>query len=802
MHIVITGYYKKDNLGDDLFEKIADKIFNKIYSKNKNKISSYKIVPIDKLTLLENRIDCDRVILFGGEVLNDYFLDKLIELSKIKPVKFNAIGVSSNQDRDTLINKIQIFESCTFRCKEDYDFFSKYVISEYIPDIVFMESNKISLYRKNYVGFFLAQPIINNMTTQKQLEYINFICDIMKYWISKNYKIYLFALCTNGKHSEDDNFINQRILSNLDNNIKHNIKSYSNNKKIFEKINKIKFANCARYHAHVLCIINNIPFLSISNTPKVISLLNENSLEDLFVKKTNYIDKITHIIDNYSSIKSKFSKIYKKYNKLTLKYYDQSIYKMNRKENIFYIDNKMKDTIYNNLVTFYNKHKNNDDIFNTHIIIYFLSRTLENEYFYGLNEKINKPIEKLKDDIYWLINDCIQNKNLMFYEGVSNIFKKVYNPHGIIYTKFIDQNDYKGLHRSGWQYVVDNLEQFNGSNGILCDLYLDRTFHWNCDEYSSLDLIPYTKNWIGFIHHTCNTEYSSYNTVTLFKNKLFLESLKFCKGLIVLSNDLKNKVENLVNTLKINIKVYLLRHPTEFVDDDKMFTTKKFILNTNKKIIQIGAWMRIIHAINKLDLGENPLYLNKYALRGKKMENYYYDEDLDSQKSNNINLNDMDCYITTDTNMTISELTITETNLNSNGFISRDKTNRKVKLNNDVTMLSYLDNNDYDDLLSKNIVFLNLVDASVVNTIIECIVRNTPIIVNKLPALIEILGENYPLFYNDVSEVKNILNMNNIDIAYNYLKKLNKNDMKIDTFINKFKNIIDDIYKNIDENIV
>ena len=30
MHFVITGYYKKNNLGDDLFEKYASQLFKKL----------------------------------------------------------------------------------------------------------------------------------------------------------------------------------------------------------------------------------------------------------------------------------------------------------------------------------------------------------------------------------------------------------------------------------------------------------------------------------------------------------------------------------------------------------------------------------------------------------------------------------------------------------------------------------------------------------------------------------------------------------------------------------------------------
>ena len=811
MHIVITGYYKKDNLGDDLFEIIVHNIFlsNKKIKKN---IKSYKTIPIEQICLFENRTQCDRVILFGGETLNDYFLHKLLALKQMKPeIIFNAIGISCNQPYETLINKVQIFESVIFRCKKDFEFFSKYIKCEYCPDIVFSMSKQITLYKQNNVGFFLAQPLLYKLNNNQQNNYINFIIDVIKYWINKKYKIYLFAMCTNGQRNEDDNFINQRVLSKLNDIDKTYIKAYSDNKKILEKINKIKFAICSRYHSHILCIINNIPFLSLSDTPKVIALNEENNLNDFYIKPTNYVDRINYIIINYNMIRDKLKIIYKKNNLLTERYSDESIYFTNRNENIFYIDNNILEIVYNKLVIFYNTHKTNDDWFNTQIIVFFLTGILENDYTYGLNEKIHKPIEELKNDMYWLMDDCINKKNLMFYEKVSHIIGKVYNPYCDINIKFIDQNDYKGLHRSGWQYVVDNLDKFHGSNGMLCDLYLDRTFHWNSNEYSKLSLIPYTQNWIGFIHHTCDIEYSSYNTVNLFKNKLFIESLKCCKGLITLSDDLKSKIERILYDKKILLKVYSLKHPTEIPSDDKIFTLKKFIMNTDKKIIQIGAWMRVIGAINKLDLGENNLFLTKYVLKGKKMENYYYDDELDDKLDDKLDdelddkLDDVFDDDVLDDNNKVTKiddiLVIGETTFEKINHVNvcRDITHKKTKLKNDVQVLSYLDNNDYDELLNKNIVFINLVDASAVNTVIECVVRNTPIIVNKLPALVEILGDKYPLFYDNVDDVNFLLDMTHLENGYNYLKKLNKNEFKMETFINKFELILEDIKLNTSE---
>ena len=835
MNIIITGYYKKNNLGDDLFEKIASKIFSQ--KDFKKQIKSYKTVNIDDITSIENRTFCDRVILFGGETLNNYFLDKLIELYRLNPsIKFNAIGVSCNQDYNSLINKLYIFESIIFRNKKDYNNLSLYNLCTYSSDIVFLKNIKNNIVfnkflKKNIIGFFLSQTVIYNLTYEKEFKYISFLVNLIRYWIKLDYKIYLFAMCTNNINSENDIIINHKILNHLSEHEKKYIKAYSTNKKVMSKINILKYAICWRFHAHILCTMYNIPFISISNTPKVNTYLDENNLNDLQCDMHNYEDKLNYLLSNENNIKNKLLEIYKK-NRCAAKIYTKTeYYFMNKKDNTFYIDKKTFEYIYNKLKDFYNKYKTNDNYFNAQIVIFFLMRTLENEYIYGLNEKIYMGLDKLKDDIYWLINDCIIRKNLMFYESVSELLNKNINDNKCINIKYLDQNDYKDLHRAGWQYVVDNItlltnEKSINMNNIICDLNVDRTFHWNYTEYTKLDVIPYKKNWIGFIHHTCNINYSTYNTVNLFKKKLFLESLKYCCGLIVLSDHLKSQIESLLNEYKFNVKVYTLYHPTEFVSDEFMFTPKKFTLAIKKKIIQIGAWMRNMNGINKLNVDSSPLFLDKYVLVGKKMDSYYVtDENSDKEiiYSDNDNLDDSDNYsMMCNLNNSINNYynmndkndknynnlgIITETSFNitlstySNITLSSDNISRKIHLHKNVYVIKHLQNNDYDKLLSESLIFLNLIDASAVNTVIECIVRNTPIYVNRLPALEEILGNKYPLFYDNINDVSNMLTMDYIDKAYSYLKNLNKDKFKIDFFMKKFRETLKNINININNKL-
>jgi hypothetical protein len=114
-----------------------------------------------------------------------------------------------------------------------------------------------------------------------------------------------------------------------------------------------------------------------------------------------------------------------------------------------------------------------------------------------------------------------------------------------------------------------------------------------------------------------------------------------------------------------------------------------------------------------------------------------------------------------------------------------------VQNHNSVTVMEKLSNDEYDKLLSENIVFLQLVDCSAVNTVIECIVRNTIIIVNRLPALEELLGIFYPGFYTTLEDAQKILNdINTLYRCYIYLSRLDKTRYRLEHFLTRIQDII------------
>jgi hypothetical protein len=126
-----------------------------------------------------------------------------------------------------------------------------------------------------------------------------------------------------------------------------------------------------------------------------------------------------------------------------------------------------------------------------------------------------------------------------------------------------------------------------------------------------------------------------------------------------------------------------------------------------------------------------------------------------------------------------------------------------VKKVSSISFLEYLQNDEYDKLMTENIVYINLVDASAVNTIIECIVRTTPIIVNKHPAVVELLGKDYPLYFTASSTDYSLINVQVYNMlcsdrlirrAHKYLKHMDKSRFNIKSFVTEFKKCLTDIY--------
>ena len=230
-----------------------------------------------------------------------------------------------------------------------------------------------------------------------------------------------------------------------------------------------------------------------------------------------------------------------------------------------------------------------------------------------------------------------------------------------------------------------------------------------------------------------------------------------------------------------NITIEVLYHPTLFVD---RLWTPNVRLGTSEEItlINIGAWYRNPFTIYSLDLPN----VNRKILKGHRMESYFPPEklrlsshEIASPETKNRWVYYLSKYLQSEG--------ITEFDLNDDTELSK-----RIR---SVQVVEKLENEEYDHLLTSVSCFLHLVDVSAANTIIECIVRNTPIVVNNHPAVVEYLGDDYPLLYSDPSELKDLLTLEQIEKAHKYLQEKDKSYLTIDRFLSDLTS--SDSYKGI-----
>jgi hypothetical protein len=255
-------------------------------------------------------------------------------------------------------------------------------------------------------------------------------------------------------------------------------------------------------------------------------------------------------------------------------------------------------------------------------------------------------------------------------------------------------------HRSGWKFVLRCLEGFHDESGPLFDGLVDRTFGFNATELQKNGRIPYNKEWLGFIHSSVSLCPFMANYVSLdsiLSSPAFLTSLKSCVGIFTLSEYLAAYIRDRVPA---PLTVVSLKHPTEFPAIN--FDINKF--RQSKKVVHIGSWLRRITSFLKLNAGpiKRILLLNPATLKLMREEILFYND-------YNFDLNDIE-------------------------------------------MWQHISDQEYDNLLGEAIVFIHLCDSSATNTIIECIARNTPILINRAKPMAEYLGDDYPYYYSCLEE--------------------------------------------------
>jgi hypothetical protein len=247
-------------------------------------------------------------------------------------------------------------------------------------------------------------------------------------------------------------------------------------------------------------------------------------------------------------------------------------------------------------------------------------------------------------------------------------------------------------HRGGWADVGRLVsEHLHAQDGVL---YVSAVEDELWQRKSRQGGIPFTEPWVGFMHQMPRHGLNFWDLARIVKEDIWGRSIKHCLGLWTLTDYQRDFLRH----LDLPVPVAKVFYPVE--TPERKFCPERFIAKPVRQVFCIGEFLRNFQFFYDLSAPGYRKVLLKYD---------QFDEDVKS------------------------------------GRLS-------LTTNDSVEVMSKVGVEAYDRIFEDNIVFLNLLDAGAVTTIIECIVRGTPILVNRVGGVAEYLGEDYPLYYETHTE--------------------------------------------------
>jgi len=272
-------------------------------------------------------------------------------------------------------------------------------------------------------------------------------------------------------------------------------------------------------------------------------------------------------------------------------------------------------------------------------------------------------------------------------------------------------------HRSGWPFAVAALKPLLSDDGILFDDFTDRSF-----TYTPIKE-PRTEPWIGVFHHPHEInsplpEHQRYNIRRLADHPCWEESRRHLVGGITLSEHLATFVRQWLGVPTIAIK-----HPTEI--PPVQWSKERFMARDKRRVLQLGVTLRNTRAIYQLPPRESIERARVLLPAWRKFDNR------------------------------LRRLAV-----------------RKEYDRASVVEMPRLRDDDYDRLLGESIVMTELYGASGSNVVVECIARGTPLLINRLPAVEEYLGSDYPLYVDSMEHAAELARSEKVFEANEHLRHM------------------------------
>jgi hypothetical protein len=833
--VLVVGNYQQTSIGDEMYKSALKQYF-----------TDADFMSIDHLNngayLNEHDLSRYQCVLYGGGELNETAGTALSDF--LKRVRIPCYAISISLERPQLSHFLHMFDHVVARNAEEAEIAAQEIGKENVtclPDLCFslMPNRKLKRLhgglrdtgeeRQVKIAVCLSRTLLQRV--DEDIKYLGHVLNTIGSALQAEF--YLLAFNTNPRENEasSDIWLNDQLSREFEGT--HSKLFVVNPDIVYDYLSmchvlsNMDFVICGRYHSVVLAMMLRKPFVVIQQSRKTSALLGEHNLSARDIgcsASSQYFDCLNAIVQNMQITphellpKTNADVVAKAFSmelthlisKKKRKVLNQLCIANNKSLMHSSMTFRQKMTRCGQLLSRYLKLEERElaDVVSSPA---YAKAIMDKERSDSIARIITYSItENLTSYYMWLIVSNLDPSKILHQMEAINLhytqsrereeaFDFALDPRiqNLELRHFVDmyafcQFDSWGSSPSGWNHVLSALHRFEANmhhrcSDVIIDTYVDRTFHWGEEVLLLAGHLPYSKPWMGFIHHSFNTSVCLYNSDDLFTKVSFRQSLPCCKGLMVMSKTMRQKMESKLRENGFgNIPVFVINYCTE--TPVKKFSLLEFIRNSERRVLQISAWLRNPYAIYELPISKwnNRLQLRKTILNGRGMSGLLSENAfvhwLEQQKQNG--------------RMNAAESTGHGTQIQSNHETKKyvsGMINMLHKQTAEVEILEKVTPKYMDELLSSNVVFLHLIDAASVNPVMECIVRNTPFIVNRLPALEEVLGKHYPGFYEDFNHAAYLAeNLTSIVKIHMYLKwRVSKRAFKQMTFARRFRKALD-----------
>jgi len=300
------GYFNERNVGDDAFVIMHRYLYRKNMIPTTSLFEHPWFVFQNSPPQLHTSAKIVAIIFAGGDVINPYFLsDKVQSLlqqwSPLVPIHAVSVGIPYIQHS----NLLSLFHSMILRNEHDARFLKDSCpIPLYsFPDLVFGIQQAVVV--QNSLSLASSSPkiginICRTYYEKKSHMYPKFISSLAQVFSQcfecetewKDAQCLWIPFCTpicGKKHHEDDRIIHQQIQEMCSLTVQQRSTDISdlilnddgNINALLSILKTTDFLICTRFHAHVLAIVTQTPFVSLACSRKCKELLSQYGLSDL-----------------------------------------------------------------------------------------------------------------------------------------------------------------------------------------------------------------------------------------------------------------------------------------------------------------------------------------------------------------------------------------------------------------------------------------------------------------------------------------------------------------------------------------